>query len=140
MPQAGAWGIAASCRVWEARDQSLMEMLIMPQKPRTRKPRSRTIDKATIDRMRDDGLSYRTIAKRLGSNYAKVYRTAHPQSLNGVPSRDDAALEQSSLDTVQSSAVYSAVPVQTEEELAILAQRLTALETNIPQRVDALEA
>jgi hypothetical protein len=38
------------------------------------------------------------------------------------------------------SAEHSAVPVQASEELAILAQRLSAIETNLPQRVDALEA
>jgi hypothetical protein len=41
---------------------------------------------------------------------------------------------------VMHSAVYSAVPVQTSEELAMVTRRLTALETNLPQRVDALEA
>jgi hypothetical protein len=55
----------------------------MPQQPRHSKQPPQTLDKATIDRMHDDGLSYRAIAKQLSTNYARVYRAAHPTPSNG---------------------------------------------------------
>jgi len=84
-----------------------------------------TIDKATIDRLRDDGLSYRAIAERLDTNYARVYRAAHPTSRNG--DRPETALQRVAIVGEPVSTDDNAPAPSQQDGISALATRLDAL-------------
>jgi hypothetical protein len=92
------------------------------------------IDWSEYDRLKAEHpeMSQREIAPLLGVSQGTLSKrlAGRQHEQNGIPERH----------SLMRSAVHSAEPVQTGEELAMLTQRLTALETNLPQRVDALEA
>jgi hypothetical protein len=88
------------------------------------KPSPQPLDKAIVDRLHNEAkMSYRAIAKHLGTNYARVYRAAHPAPSNG----DHGTLN---------SAPYSAPRLNDlEARVSVLEAFITTLQRQPPQMV-----
>jgi hypothetical protein len=110
----------------------------MAQRRNHSTPSPQPLDKAIIDRLHNEAqMSYGAIAKHLGTNYARVYRAAHPTPSN----RDHGALNSAPLvqvmrdDALERREVVGE-PIGAPDSAPHSAPRLNDLEA----RVSVLEA